>query len=469
MKEKYKKLLKNTTFLFISNFASKVLVFLLVPLYTSVLSTKEYGVYDLLYSTIQLITPIFTLNIMESVFRFAIEDSNDKSKTFTIGMKYIITSIILVTIIAYLSNYLFKIDFLGQYLYYSILLYSIYIMHDMIIQFTRGLDKVKDVSIAGIIETITMIASNIIFLLILKKGLTGYFIAMIMSLFTSTTFLVIKNKLWKYIKLTKEILKISTYEKQMIFYSFPLIFISLSWYINNVADRITVSMISGVEVNGIYSISYKIPAILNALQAIFIQAWQISAIKEYGSENKEEFYTKTYIGCQIIMVTSCSVLIMSTRIIANILFAKEFYNAWEYVPILLIYIVFNTLSGTVGAIFSAAKDTKKLAVSGMVGAITNILLNIILVYKYNAMGAAVATLISSVVIWTMRIISTKKYIKLKVDYKLHIIQYFILLVQAICMIKIKNTILCYSMQLFFIVLLIVTNIIEVRKDKKENV
>ena len=73
MKEKYKKLLKNTTFLFISSFSSKVLIFLLVPLYTSVLSTQEYGIYDLLYSVIQLVTPIFTLNIMESIFRFSIE------------------------------------------------------------------------------------------------------------------------------------------------------------------------------------------------------------------------------------------------------------------------------------------------------------------------------------------------------------------------------------------------------------
>lgn len=469
MKEKYKKLLKNTTFLFISSFSSKILIFLLVPLYTSVLSTQEYGTYDLLYSIIQLVTPIFTLNIMESIFRFSIEESNDKKQTFTIGIKYIVNSIIVIIVIACILNYMYDIDFLGNYLIYSILLYSVYVIHDMIIQFTRGLDKVKDISIAGIIETISMILSNVFFLIILRKGLKGYFVAMIISLSVPTIFLIIKNRLWQFVKFTKEIIKVSNYEKQMIVYSLPLIFISLSWYINNVSDRITVSVISGVEANGIYSISYKIPAILNALQAIFVQAWQISAIKEYNSKSKDEFYTKTYNTCQIVMVMFCSILILLTKIIAKILFSKEFYNAWEYVPILLIYIVFNTLSGTVGAIFSAAKDTKKLAVSGIVGAITNILLNIILVYRYNAMGAAIATLISSIVIWLMRMIATKEYIKLKIDYKLHILQYFILVIQSICMMKIKNVNICYMSQLFFVVILSIISFIEVRRRKNEYV
>ena len=181
------------------------------------------------------------------------------------------------------------------------------------------------------------------------------------------------------------------------------------------------------------------------------------------------FYTKTYNACQIIMVMFCSILIMLTKIIAKVLFAKEFYSAWEYVPILLIYIVFNTLSGTVGAIFSAAKDTKKLAMSGIVGAIINILLNIILVHKYNAMGAAIATLISSIVIWAMRMIATREYIKLKIDYKSDIAQYIMLIIQSICMMKIKSIILCYTVQLFFIVILVIINIIKVRRNKNENI
>ncbi|HAQ8217931.1 TPA: oligosaccharide flippase family protein, partial [Enterococcus faecium] len=52
---KTKYLIKNMGILTISNFSSKILVFLLVPLYTSVLSTTEYGTYDLTISTATLL------------------------------------------------------------------------------------------------------------------------------------------------------------------------------------------------------------------------------------------------------------------------------------------------------------------------------------------------------------------------------------------------------------------------------
>ena len=71
-------LIKNMGILTISNFSSKILVFLLVPLYTSVLSTKEYGTYDLAVSTATLLYPILTLNIVDAVMRFLMDKESDK-------------------------------------------------------------------------------------------------------------------------------------------------------------------------------------------------------------------------------------------------------------------------------------------------------------------------------------------------------------------------------------------------------
>ena len=69
---------KNAVILGIGNFSSKILVFFLVPLYTNVLSTLEYGNYDLAITTIQLAAPIITVNISDGVMRFLFE--KDKSR-----------------------------------------------------------------------------------------------------------------------------------------------------------------------------------------------------------------------------------------------------------------------------------------------------------------------------------------------------------------------------------------------------
>ena len=88
-------LIKNMGILTISNFSSKILVFLLVPLYTSVLSTKEYGTYDLAVSTATLLYPILTLNIVDAVMRFLMDKESDKKAIASIGLKYVSISSVL--------------------------------------------------------------------------------------------------------------------------------------------------------------------------------------------------------------------------------------------------------------------------------------------------------------------------------------------------------------------------------------
>ena len=79
---KYKKLLTDTGLFVVSNFASKLLIFLLLPLYTNVLSTEEYAVADLITTTINLTFPVLTLSITEATLRFAFDKNVKKMKFF---------------------------------------------------------------------------------------------------------------------------------------------------------------------------------------------------------------------------------------------------------------------------------------------------------------------------------------------------------------------------------------------------
>lgn len=470
MKDKFLYLIKNTGVLFVSNFASKILVFLLVPFYTSILTTGEYGIYDLIYTTVQLLNPILTLNIVDSVIRFTIGNNQENKKAaFTTGLKYSLFSILILFFIFIGLKYFAIFDILYNYKLQFFEIFVAYTMNNLVCQFARGIDDVKGVAISGVIGTIVMIALNLFFLLWLHFGLLGYFYAMTASLFIPSIYLLIRDRMWQYIDLNKLQFSVSSYEKEMLGYCLPLIFINLSWYINNVSDRYVVTALCGIEENGIYSVSYKIPAILNAVQVVFIQAWQLSAIKEYSAEDGELFYRKTYQITQIVMVTLCSLIIINTKFLSKCLFANEFYNAWRFVPILLIYIVFNTLSGVIGGIFSATKDTSKLAWTGIVGSILNIILNFILVYNFGTMGAAIATVISSIVIWGMRFYSSRQHMPLKLKLDRHIIQYTILFVQAFLMIKVSETNLLLLCQFVCLITIAYLNLKEIRSIKNDTI
>lgn len=432
---KYKYLIKNMGLLTISNFGSKILTFLLVPLYTSVLSTAEYGSYDIVITTINLLLPILTLNISESVMRFSLEKGNNPKETFSIGLKVIVRAWIILALAIAINNTFNIIAIIKTYSLYMLLLFFATSLYKLCSQFARGTDKIVDLSIAGVINSFTMVLLNVLFLLYFKLGIVGFFMANILSYLIAIIYYILKLKIYKQIVRTKTLNHMS---KSMTDYSRPLILNSISWWINNASDRYIVTWICGLAVNGIYSIAYKIPSIVEVFQSIFLQAWQISAVTSFNDKDNEVFFSRIYNTYNLLMVLLCSAIIIIVKFIAAIMFADKFYEAWVFVPILLLANVFGAMSGLIGGVFSAVKDTKIYSYSTTIGAIVNIVLNIILIKFFGVIGVAIATAISYFVVWAIRMVNAKKYITLKINIKRDLIVYFILVLQAVLMINIAS-------------------------------
>lgn len=449
MKKKYTDLIKNIGLLTISNFGSKLLSFFLIPIYTYVLTTEEYGNFDVINVTISLLIPIFTLNISESALRFLLDKKNDEKEICTITFKVSIVSCIIFLIFAILNKFFNVIATFNEYLLYFILFYFVSLLYQTIQNITRGLDKIKNLAISGIMNSVFMLTLNIVFLVYLKIGLTGYFLANIIANFIAAIYLCFSTNIIEKLKLKNhnKLLK-----KEMIDYGKPLMLNSIGWWINNVSDRYIVTILCGVAANGVYSISYKIPSILSIVQTIFNQAWSITAVKNFDKNDKDGFFKNIYEYYNYIMVVCCSILIIFNRLIARLLYMKDFYSAWKYTPFLMISMVFGALSGLMGGVFSAVKDSKILGTTTIIGAIINIILNIILINKIGAIGAAIATAISYCVVFTIRLLTLKKYIKLDINLKKDIVVYVLLVIQTIiCYYIVDNYVLLYLIQIIIFI------------------
>lgn len=446
---RYRYLIKNIGILTISNFASKIMVFLLVPLYTSVLSAAEYGTYDLVVSTVQLLFPLLTLNITDAVMRFLMDKTKSIDAVASIGVRYIGWSFIPAGIFLLACNrFQFGMDINGFEI--LIFLYFVfYILNQFLIQFSKGLEKVFDMGIAGVLGTVILLGGNILFLLYFKLGLTGFFVANILSQALPSMYFFIRLKVWKYIKKVKIDKDLQI---EMLMYCVPLLFSTVGWWVNNASDKYVVAFLCGAAANGILSVAYKIPSILNTLQNIFIQAWQISAIKEYGGEEAKKFYGSAFMCLNILICIVAAFLILLSRPVASILYAKDFYVAWKYVPFLLISSALNSASGFLGPILSAAKDSKSMAKSAIYGAIVNAMFNIVLVYLMGIQGATIATVFSSYVIYAVRKKSANDKIQILSYWKIYV-TWALLCVQAICEISTVG----YAVEIFIILFIIVIN------------
>ena len=449
-KSKYKDLFKNVGLLTLSNFGSKILSFLFVPIYTAILSTNEYGIFDIFNTTISLLIPLLTLNIIEGALRFLLDKDSNKKEIVSLGIKKINLSIILVTLFIFVNNKLNIFDVINEYGIFFLLLYVSNTYYSFCSNVSRGFDKVGHLAIASFLNTFFTLFFNILFLVVFKNGLTGYFFAQILSHIIPTIYLFIVLKLWKYIKIFNFD---EGYDKQIVNYSTPLLVNSISWWINNASDRYIIIWLLGLSYSGVYSVAYKIPTIINVVQTIFNQAWILSTVKEYDKNDEDGFFTNTYNAYNFLLVFVGSVIIITTKIIARLLYSNDFYLAWQYVPFLTISVVFGAISGYIGGLFIATKDSKIYSISTMIGAIFNIIFNFLLIMLFGVMGAAISTLLSYFVVYIIRIYFIKKKIKIRFELFRDNISYLILIIQSVILF-ILNGFVSYILEMILLLILL---------------
>lgn len=429
-RSKYQYLAENIALFSVSNFVSKILVFLLVPLYTNVLSTSEYGIADIMQVTLLLLVPAVTLNMGEAALRFGIERTDKRGSIMRIGLSHVARADIYV-MIACVVAMIFTPSNIKWYLFLFVLLFTANSLYEFLVLYFQGCELVPVVVIGSVASTLIMIISNIVFLLVIKIGLNGYILSQVIAFFMASVIMLFIGKMGR---TDNDFSKDEQLSKEMVSYGVPMIAYSTGSWVNNASDRYIVATMCGSAANGIYGVAYKIPAILMVFQRIFAQAWQMSATKSYTDEKSEEFFSLMYKTYNVFMVVGCSILILLVKPMAAFMFRKEFYDAWMFVPPLSISVIFGALTGFLGSICLAHKDSKSMGIATGTGAVINVVLNLATVGKYGAMGAAWATAVSYCVMCFMAYMFVKKHVKISNSKIKDIVSYVILCSEAVVMI-----------------------------------
>ena len=459
MKNKNDYLLKNTLIFFVSAFATKLITFFLLPLYTAVLSTEEYGTADMISTTAALLVYIFTLNIGDAVLRFVIEFKENSRPVFYFGVNITMAGCVLCGL-GIFSFYLIRPFNVPHYFYPFLFLGVVTSSTNILVaNYARGINHVKQVGIAGVISTIVAVLSNLYLLLFVKMGVMGYLIAGTLASMTSSLYLIITNRT-SVSNLDKKVRISRNNQKQMLIYSIPLIFNGIAWWINSAFDRYSIVYLRGVDQNGLYSAASKIPQILAIINSVFAQAWSLSAIRDVEIDDNDGFFSETYNAYNCVLVVTGGLIISLNIPLAHILFSSEFYEAWRFAPILVISTVFNALASFLGGAFTKAMRTGIYAKTTIFSTLVNILLNIIFINTFGTIGAAIATAASFFVLWIIRLIASRKYVTINAKIVKHFVSYAVLIAQVITEhLKMQFSVL----QIAFMIILVILYYKEIRK------
>lgn len=411
--EKNKELIKNTIIILLGKFCTQFLSFFLLPLYTNILSANEYGIYDLIVTYVALFVPVISLQMEMAIFRELIDVRSNCEKTSKI-ISSGIYSVVLQFIICLIGYYLISIFINIPYKNYIILNILAVMVSSVFMQIARGLGKNVEYSISSVIAGVSTILLNILFLVVLKFNVDGMIISAILSNIFAAIYIFISCKLYKKIKY-------SSVSKQIIHkllkYSLPLVPNGLIWWIINVSDRTIISIFLGTGANGIYAVSNKFSSILMQIFNIFNLSWTESASLHINDEDKNEFFSGVFNKTLKYSLVVCLLIIVALPFLFNILISQSYSEAYIYIPILLVGMIFNIIVSFLGSIYVAKKLTKEVAKTSFGAGVLNILINVFLVKYIGIFAAAISTVLAFLIMSIFRIVDIQKYVKLKINFK----------------------------------------------------
>lgn len=419
---KYKKLISNTAILGIGTFSSKLLVYLLMRLYTSYLTTEQFSSADLITQSANLLMPLAACGIVESIFRFTLDKADDQRKgvVFSTGI-----NILLLAEIAFLvlSPLLFLADgYFGGYTWMIIIYVSTANLHAAVSQYLRARGETTLFAVQGIINTALVITLNVIFLAGFNMGVTGYVLSIVIADAIVSAFLIIYRKLWR-------VYSIRAFDKdtakQMLKYSLPMIPTTIFWWITSVSDRfMIIGMLEGIlgeagakSVNGLYSAAQKLPTIITLLTSIFMEAWHFSAVTETEDdlEERKTFFEEVFRSFSGLLFLAAGAIILLCEILTRLMVTDAFFDSARFIPFLVIATTFSGLVSFTGSVYVVEKKSVLSLLTSMAGALSNVAMNIILIPRFGAMGAAVATAISYIIVFVIRMTNARSYVPFRIN------------------------------------------------------
>ena len=428
-KSSYKKLFSNTVIFAIGSFSSKILILLLVKVYTSYLSREELGINDVITQIANWLQPIVTMTISEAVIRFGLDKAFDKKKVFTIG------NLICMAGFAVLGMILPIVAISGvadKYLSgYSLLLYIYVITSSLKLvysTFIRALEKVKLFAVNGILTTLLTLIGTVLFIIVFKMGNTGYLLSIIISDGLSVVFMTFAAKLWRYFDFSRPD---RTLLRTMLYYSIPLIPAQILWLITNSSDSFMTTHYLGTAANGVLSAAYKIPNLVATVYFMFGQAWNMSAIIEDDSDDRNEFYTNVFELNQCLLYIIAAGCLLIVRPLTGIWLGPDFQDSAYYSPLLIFSSVFSCFVTFLGSIYLTSRQTLRSLTTSLISGILNVGLNIILIPRIGLYGPAISTVVSYFVVFVIRAVDSRKIIPFDLKLRKLIINVPLLFVMVI--------------------------------------
>lgn len=421
MKSAYKKVVELMSTYSFGNIAQNALYILLVPLYTSVLTPKDYGILALMTLTVNLITRAVSSPIMGAFDRFYYHPSY-KSQNGLLLFNIFSLLLIKIGLISFiywsLASLLCRLLLSDPTLIPIIKIFTIVLLltpiSSFLLSFTRLIEKAKFYVVISVSQFLISTILILYGLFVLKIGIYAPIFGNIVGLGSSILLIMpvlLRRVTFRYnLSIIKEPLK----------YGYPLIMTGYSNLLIKYGDRYVLRIFDSLSTIGIYSFGYTISSIINLIIVEPLKQGLLPIVfqMEDSPEEQKHFLASTATHYYVIGIfISLGLSLFAREAIMLIARRPEFWSAWIIVPLISFSYVLHGLSNFVG--WGLVMKNKAFIISRnlVISAGVNIGLNFIFIPIWGIMGAAITTVISYLVWNTLKIYYSAKFYDLHFQIK----------------------------------------------------
>lgn len=397
-----KKVAKNASIYGIVQILQGAIGFFLLPIYTRYLTPNDYGIVSIITSVTGFLGIFYLFGLHGAISRYYYDYIDDESLFKKFVGTILITILIIclcLTIFLFVTHKFILDKFIKEINFYPYMAVGLFTIGlSTLFPIYQGLLQMQHKAEKFALQQFTLflvsLGLNIIFIVIFKLGAMGPLLsALIISIIGFIYAFIAFNKFVSW-KIDKNIVIKS------LKYSAPLVPHTLAGWTSNLVDRIILNNLKSTSLVGIYNIGYQFGSIISivagAVNSAFVP-WFFSIMKD-SKNDKNQIYK---FGTTFVLLYSLGALWLSilSPYILKFMVHKNFFGALDCIPYIAFAYVFNGVYYFfVSGLFYNEKGTKYIFICSTIAAIINIILNFVLIPKYEIIGASIATLISFAVV-----------------------------------------------------------------------
>jgi len=418
MLKNVKKTVSHSAIYGLGNLTTKLIGIVLLPLYTKHISVAEYGVLGILEATIMIMVQVMVLGQAQTFLRFhELDDYAQKQKSllFTLFVFLSAVTIIFGLVGAGLSNYIGSFfaqpELFALYFRLSFLIVGLRIIGRLLLSTLRIKERPVFFATVNVIKLTVSLVLNIYFIAYLHLGILGILYAYVAG--DALLLVMILPINITYMKPHFE----SKIVKAALVFGLPLILSGLATMLLNTGNRYILKLLSNYQQVGLYNLGYKIAGFINVF---LIQSFNMGflplAYKMYGNKGDKRYFIKmlTYFTFALCW-TGLALSMYSEELVKVLGKNSDYWPAWTIVPILTLAFVFEG-GKTVTSLGSfLMKKTAWVSYTTLIALAVSIALNFLLIPSFGIIGASLATLIASIILYILSQWAANKFFPVRYE------------------------------------------------------